>query len=587
LNGFFISSGRILVNYRMANQEFREYYDVIVIGAGIGGLTAAALLSKAGLSVCVLEKEPHVGGYLAGFRRKHFIFDTAIHWLNQYGPDGIVEKLFSAIGSDHPKAIEQQRIRRYKGEHFDYLLTNRPDDLRDQLIRDFPDEKKGIERLFQRARQIGRSFKNYNRIFRSEETMSFIQKLKNKIRLLEFAIPFIPFLSFSGEKGLKKGLGRFFKNPRLQQVFSGEQEMLGCLIPIGWSYFHDFQSPPKGGSQVIPHWLQHVINYYQNPVGLQCHVKEIFVEDGCCTGLLFERRGKTHRLNSKFIIAACDLETLYEKMLPPDAVPEALKKKLKKADLYSSSITVSLALDCTAESLGFNEELVHLVDENQPFDEQSGGDPCRSEISILAPSMRDKSLAPENHGTLTLYMPAFMDYKNEWNTRLDHTGKRVMGDAYRQLKKEVADILIRRVEEKIAPGLRDHILFYEVATPVTHWRYTGNKNGTMMGARPGRKNMKNKVSHYRTPVKNLILGGHWAELGGGVPIAAKAGANASLLVLQKENPRAFRWLAGYMNNSVSLESMNGNSCFFPYNNSWVRPKTPAESIHQKTAKVPL
>ena len=237
----------------------------------------------------------------------------------------------------------------------------------DQLIRDFPEERKGIESFFLKARQIGRSFKNYNRIFRSEETMSFFQKLKNKIRMLEFAIPFIPYLSFSGEKGLKKGLDRFFKNPRLHQIFSGEQEVLGCLIPIGWSYFHDFQSPPKGGSQVIPQWLQHVVNYYQNPVGLQCQVKEIFVDKGRSTGLSFEHRGKLHRLNSKYIIAACDIETLYEKMLPPDAVPASLKKKLKKADLYSSSITVSLALDCTAESLGFNEELIHLVDENQPF----------------------------------------------------------------------------------------------------------------------------------------------------------------------------------------------------------------------------
>jgi prolycopene isomerase len=411
--------------------------------------------------------------------------------------------------------------------------------------------------------------------------MPFFQKLKNKFRMLEFAIPFIPYLSFSGEKGLKKGLDRFFKNPRLQQIFSGEQELLGCMIPIGWSYYHDFQSPPKGGSQVIPQWLQYVVNYYHNPVALQCQVKEIFLEKGRCTGLSFEHRGKIQRLNSKYIIAACDIETLYEKMLPPEAISSDLKRRLRKADLYSSSITVSLALDCTAESLGFNEELVHLVDENQHYNDQSGGDPKLSEISILAPSMRDKSLAPENQGTLTLYMPAFMDYKNEWETQLDVFGKRVRGAAYQQLKKEVADILIKRVEEKIAPGLRDHILFYEVATPVTHWRYTGNKNGTMMGARPGRQNMKNKISHYRTPVKNLILGGHWAELGGGVPIAAKAGANASLLILKKEKPRAFRLLAGYMNNTVSLTSMNGNDCFLPYDNSWVRSKTPAESgAHQ-------
>jgi hypothetical protein len=93
--------------------------------------------------------------------------------------------------------------------------------------------------------------------------------------------------------------------------------------------------------------------------------------------------------------------------------------------------------------------------------------------------------------------------------------------------------------------------------------------------------MKNKISHYQTPVKNLILGGHWAELGGGVPIAAKAGANASLLILKKENHSAFRSLAGYMSNKISLESMNGNACFSPYNNSWVRSKTPAESnLHQ-------
>ncbi len=108
-----------------------------------------------------------------------------------------------------------------------------------------------------------------------------------------------------------------------------------------------------------------------------------------------------------------------------------------------------------------------------------------------------------------------------------------------------------------------------------------------MGASPGRKNMKNKISHYRTPVKNLIIGGHWAELGGGVPIAAKAGANASLLVLKKENHRAYRLLSGYMDDAVSLETLNGSASFYPYNNSWVQPKTPAELLAHQSPEIIL
>jgi hypothetical protein len=65
------------------------------------------------------------------------------------------------------------------------------------------------------------------------------------------------------------------------------------------------------------------------------------------------------------------------------------------------------------------------------------------------------------------------------------------------MKEEIANVLIRRVEEQVAPGLRSHILFYDVATPITHYRYTGNKNGTMMGARPGKENMQAKVAHYQ------------------------------------------------------------------------------------------
>ena len=224
---------------------------------------------------------------------------------------------------------------------------------------------------------------------------------------------------------------------------------------------------------------------------------------------------------------------------------------------------MSIALDCPSEDLGFNEELIHLSSEFIPFGAHTNGDPATTEISILAPSQRDKSLAPEGQGTLTLYMPSFMDYKSNWFTVRDEQGNYVRGDEYRQLKQEIASVLIARVEEKLGIDLKAHILFYDVATPVTHYRYTGNKNGTMMGARPGRANMQNKIAHYRTPVKNLLLGGHWAELGGGVPIAVKAGCNAALLILQRENPPAFKALTDYMDNRITRDVLWSHPFFKP------------------------
>ncbi|MBZ0098180.1 MAG: NAD(P)-binding protein, partial [Taibaiella sp.] len=355
----------------MQKPELKPYYDVTVIGAGIGGLTAAALLSKAGFSVCVLEKEPHAGGYLAGFRRKDFRFDTAIHWLNQYGPDGLVTKVFDMIGNDYPRARVQNRVKRYKGDNFDYLLTSNPDDLRDQLIQEFPASKDGIIKFFKAAKKIGHSFKNFGHIFRSEETMEPLEQLTNKLRLLKFALPFIPYITYSGEKGMKKGLKKFFKDEKLHDIFSSEGELLGCLVPIGWAYYRDFQSPPPGGGQVIPEWLQHIIEYYGNNLYFKCNVREILLEGDTAKGVRFEQRGNEYTVHSKYVIAACDVEALYEKMLPADIVPAKLKKKLREAELYASSVTVSVALDCPTEQLGFGEEMVHLASEAHTRDEHS------------------------------------------------------------------------------------------------------------------------------------------------------------------------------------------------------------------------
>jgi hypothetical protein len=64
---------------------------------------------------------------------------------------------------------------------------------------------------------------------------------------------------YAGDEGVKKGLSKFFKDPGLHAIFASEQDLLSCLVPIGWAYFGDYQRPPVGGSQVFPEWLAHVV----------------------------------------------------------------------------------------------------------------------------------------------------------------------------------------------------------------------------------------------------------------------------------------------------------------------------------------
>ena len=560
----------------MDNTTFKTSYDVIIIGSGAGGLTAGALLSKAGLSVCVLEKEPRPGGYLAGFSRKDFRFDTAIHWLNQYSKEGMVSKLFAALGSDFPKAITQQRIRLYKGDDHEYLLTNQPDELKEQWKKEFPEDRAGIEKFFRDAKNIGAAFKNFGHIFRAEETMSFTEKIFRKKNLIRFAWHFIPHLRFSGEAGMEKGLSKYFSNKKLKAVFSADTEILSCIVPIGWAYNNDFQSPPPGGGQVITEWLAHIIGYFNQEIHYRCEVKQITTENGLVTGASFVHAGKTSAIKCKYLIAASDLPSLYNSLLAKELVPARLKTNLAKAELYPSSFTVSIALDCPAELLGFNEEMIHLTSAAVPRGQHGDCNPSASEITILAPSFRDKSLAPDGQGTLVLFMPADLHFEHQWRTETEQAGKTSRGTAYKELKQTIALELIRRVEEKIAPGLSSHILFYEVATPVTHQRYTSNTGGSMMATKPNRMNMMKKVAAYHTPVKNLLVGGHWAELGGGIPIAVKAGANAAILVLKKQKPASYKALVSYIDGGTDLHSFERSNSFQTYPNNWVQKLTPSQ-----------
>ncbi|MBL4651622.1 MAG: NAD(P)/FAD-dependent oxidoreductase [Flavobacteriales bacterium] len=560
----------------MRGIEPKEYYDVIIIGGGISGLTSSAMFARAGVSCAVIEMDSRPGGYLAGFRRHDFRFDSAVHWLNNCGPDGLVTKIFKIIGTDYPKAKQQKDIRRFISDDFNYLVSNNPNELRDQWIEDFPHEKKGIIKFFRDAKRISKSFDSHTNLSRTIDSMNLWETAIHGLKMLKFVIPFIPHVRFSGEEGLKKGLNRYFTDPKLHSVFCSEPDLLSCLIPISWAYSNDFQTPPTGGSQAFPEWLMYATEQMGGEVFLKSKVSEVLLENKTVKGVRLEHRGKGFEIKCKYVVAACDAETLYTKMLPPTAIPKEMKDTLKNAKLYASAITVALGIDCPAEELGLGEEIIFLADPKVSREDLAQGDPHLSGIHVLASSVRDKSLALPEHGTITLFIPAWMDQNNTWECKIDENGNYVRGEKYDELKQKYADIIIARVQDKLIPNFKDHIMYCDVATPITHHRYTGNKNGTMMAQKPGKENMKAKVATYKTPVKNLLLSGHWADLGGGIPVAMKSSVNTTLMILKKENKKVFRLFADYMDGKTDVSILEVSTLLSPYNNDWVQDLTPAQ-----------
>jgi phytoene dehydrogenase-like protein len=515
--------------------------DVAIIGAGVGGLVSAALLARAGLSVCVLEAAGKPGGLLAGFTRRGFVFDTAVHWLNQCGPGGFVRRIFEGVRQDAPAMPQMTRIRRYRGEGFDHLLTHRPDDLLDGLIGSFPEDRDGLLAFFAAARTLGEAFGLFGVNMRSAQTMTFGENVRRLWRMTAAGRPFLRFLGVPAGSGLR----RFFHGPILEQMWRAETGLIACLMPVAWAYTGDFQRPPAGGSQRLPVWLAEVCREAGGRIACGRGAARIVVEGGRAVAVRWAMGGGSGgagEIRCRHVIAACDAATVYRDLLPDNAVGRRLRTKMERAEVYDSAVSVFLGLSSPAADLGIEEELVHITRGGIERSLHTSGDPAVTEINLMIPSILDPSLAPPGKATVILHSAARIGQNEAWRTGPGLA----RGEAYAEFKRRYADVLIGRVESALGVDLRSRVEVCEVATPVTYGRFTGNRDGAIMGFKPTRGNVRAGIARRTTPVRNVHIGGQWAEVGGGLPGAVRAGANAAAVILRDEHPAAFAALREIM-----------------------------------------
>jgi prolycopene isomerase len=122
-----------------------------------------------------------------------------------------------------------------------------------------------------------------------------------------------------------------------------------------------------------------------------------------------------------------------------------------------------------------------------------------------------KGYSPEGKNTVNILVLQGYDHWEKYAADYKKGNKK----AYRAEKERMADILIKKVEETLLPGLSEAIEVKEIGTPLTNWRYTSNYRGAIYGWDQTLNNTGPNRMPHTTPIKNLYLAGAWTQPGHG------------------------------------------------------------------------
>ncbi len=460
--------------------ELKSKYDVIVIGAGIGGLVAGAFLAKGGKNTLVVEQHVIPGGYCTSFKRKGFVFDSAVHHIGGCSKYSIVGRCLKELGIE----LEFFPLDPMDSLTFPSFSIDIPADIesyRALLQQRYPAEKENISRFFSEF------IKLYRAIINESETSPTLQR--------------------HGEHTYGAMLDGFFEDPELKTILAGQWGYLGTpardISSIGMcqmlvNYLRDGAFYPKGGTQNFADAFARCIGESGGDLILSTKVEEILLKDNGVVGVRLD--GGTE-LSAEYVVSNIDAKQTFFELIKEEIDRDFLDR-LKGMKESPSYFLLYLGLDPGVDLSGFKRGFYHGPNDQWEY--------------ISAPTNVDKSLARQDCQEITVVATIEEKYDEI--------------EDWKGLKDNYTECTIQYLED-LVPNLSRHVEVVEAATPKTLWRYTLNSKGAAYGwaatpeqTGPGRPGNK-------TPVDNLYLAGHWTNPGPGVCAVVSSGwrvANAIL-----------------------------------------------------------
>jgi prolycopene isomerase len=476
-----------------------DRFDVIIIGSGLGGLSAAAFLAASGRSPLVLERSSHPGGVAAAFTRGPYTIDPAIHTLNlgerllfsrslnYLGVKDLVE--FTPVGTIFEVSFPDARVRVEHGpEGFvESITAGLGSDARDGLA-EFAALCKTMHR----------------EVHQLPPALS--------LKELEAAVARFPTLFKYRGATLQEVLDECVGDPRARSVIGACWPWFG-LPPESLSFFTaatpyttyidngPFQA--LGSNQSLVDAIIAAIERRDGEIVCDAEVEKILVEDGKVAGV---RLADQSELRSELVISAADARRTVKELAGPEHFPKSYLKRLDRMKTSLSAVVVFAATDLDVSHLPQTciacEHWTHAEGYQGVLDGRAGGH------WLTIPTLHDPSLAPPGEHLLIITCLARFDADRD----------------------AVADQVLQLYEERYLPGLREHLKFLEVASPRTIARYQGNDDGPIYGWENSPANAGSRRLHHDTAVEGLYLCGHFTQPGSGAFRAFFSGAEAAMKI---------------------------------------------------------